>query len=80
MILRAMTTEMIMISIVISLAKYITDLTSVLPLKVFASRTEFTAYTMNIIILIKPLTSLQSITLSKYITFKLSPKMKRKKK
>ena len=46
MILRAMTTEMIMISIMISLA-IITDLTSVLLLKVFASTTEFTAYTMN---------------------------------
>ena len=46
MILRAMTIEMIMISIMISLA-IITDLTSVLLLKVFASTTEFTAYTMN---------------------------------
>ena len=46
MILGVMTTEMIMVSIMISLA-IITDLTSVLLLKVFASTTEFTAYTMN---------------------------------
>ena len=52
MILGVMTTEMIMVSIMISLA-IITDLTSVLLLKVFASTTEFTAY---IIILIKQLT------------------------
>ena len=44
MILRFMAIEMIMISIMISLA-IITDLTSVLLLKVFASTTEFTAYT-----------------------------------
>ena len=43
MILGVMTTEMIMVSIIISLA-IITDLTSVLLLKVFASTTEFTAY------------------------------------
>ena len=43
MILGVMTTEMIMVSIMISLA-IITDLTSVLLLKVFASTTEFTAY------------------------------------
>ena len=43
MILEVMNTEMIMVSIMISLA-IITDLTSVLLLKVFASTTEFTAY------------------------------------
>ena len=46
MILRFMAIEMIMISIMISLA-IITDLTSVLLLKVFASTTEFTACSMN---------------------------------